>query len=79
MSDIEDLKDSEDLKDIDDSEEGGAKHSNLYEVNFMLWFEIGIEGKDPMDNNEDDWGGNLEFGFDDTNFSTNIEDYFMMF
>ena len=32
-------------------------------VKFIMRFEVGIEGKDPMDKDEDDWGGRLEFGF----------------
>ena len=52
------------------------EHSNFYWVKFMMWFEIGIEGKDPMDEEEDDWGGKLEFGFSDSNVDKDIEDYF---
>ena len=44
-----------------------------------MWFEVGIEGKDPMDKDEDDWGGRLEFGFSEKNFSEEVEDYFLMF
>ena len=61
------------------SDEEGLEHSNLYGVKFMMWFEIGIEGKDPMDNDEDDWGGRLEFGFDEKSFPTDVEDYFRLF
>ena len=44
-----------------------------------MWFEIGIEGKDPMDQEEDDWGGTIQFGFSDKTFDKDIEDYFAMF
>ena len=30
-------------------------------------------------NDEDDWGEKLELGFNETIFSTDVEDYFMMF
>ena len=44
-----------------------------------MWFEVGIEGKDPMDQEEEDWGGKLEFGFTDKNFPQEMEDYFLLF
>ena len=50
---------------LDDSHE----KSNLFGVNFMMWFEVGIEGKDPMDHEEEDWGGTIQFGFKDKKFS----------
>ena len=31
----------------------------------MIWFEIGIEGKDPLDQDEEDWGRKIEFSFED--------------
>ena len=71
---------------VEDSEESGdscgkdgLEHSNLFGVKFIMWFEIGIEGKDPMDKDEDDWGGRLEFGFSENIFSNDVEDYFVMF
>ena len=45
----------------------------------MMWFEIGIEGKDPMDPKEEDWGGTIEFGFSEKTFCKDIEDYFLLF
>ena len=75
--DSEDLNESESTGESCDKEV--PKHSNLYGVKFMMWFEIGIEGKDPMDNEEDDWGGKLEFGFNETTFPTDVDDYFVMF
>ena len=68
------IKNSEDLKEIQDAEK-----SNLFGVKYMLWFEIGIEGKDPMDQDEEDWGGKIEFGFMDEKFSKELEDYFILF
>ena len=62
----------------EDSQEGQA-HTNLFGVNFLMWFDIGIEGKSPMDQDEDDWGGRLEFGFSENNFPKEIEDYFLLF
>ena len=58
--------------------EGGAK-TNLFGVNFLVWFDIGIEGKDPMNQEEEDWGGKLEFGYQGKRFPTDIEDYFLLF
>jgi hypothetical protein len=34
----------------------------------MMWFEIGIDGKSPMDEEEEYWGGKLEFGFSYSSF-----------
>ena len=45
----------------------------------MMWFEVGIEGKDPMDQEEEDWGGTIEFGFQDKKFCKEVEDYFLPF
>ena len=61
-----------------EQENVGVK-TNMFGVNFMMWFEIGIEGKDPMDQEEDDWGGKIEFGFSDKKFCKDVEDYFVMF
>ena len=44
-----------------------------------MWFDMSIEEKDPLDHNEEDWGGKIEFGFSDKNFSKDGEDYFLMF
>ena len=38
----------------------------------LMRFEIGIEGKDPMDQEEEDWGGTIEFSFKDKEFSQKI-------
>jgi hypothetical protein len=43
----------------------------------MMWFEVGIEGKDPMDHKEEEWGGTIQFGFKDKKFSQEVEDYFL--
>ena len=48
-------------------------------MNSVMWFEVGIEGKDPMDQEEEDWGGKLEFGFTDKNFPQEMEAYFLLF
>ena len=52
---------------------------DLFGVNFLVWFEVGIEGKDPMDKEEEDWGGKIEFGYHGKSFSTDMEDYFLLF
>ena len=75
---------SEGKQQGDVNREGSEKDNvgvktNMFGVNFMMWFEIGIEGKDPMDQEEDDWGGKIEFGFKDKNFCKEIEDYFVLF
>ena len=43
-----------------------------------MGFDLSIEGKDPMDPQEEDWGGKVEFGFGDKNFPKDIEDYFLL-
>ena len=48
-------------------------------MKFVRWFEGGIEGKDPMDQDEEDWGGRVEFGFTDKHFPQEVEDYFLPF
>ena len=67
--------------DDQDSEKNddGRAQTNLFDVNFLMWFEVGIEGKDPMDQEEEDWGGKLEFGFQERTFPTDIVDYFLLF
>ena len=40
-----------DDEDSDDSRE----KTNLFGLHFVMWFEVGIEGKDPMDQGEEDW------------------------
>ena len=67
--------------DIDVSEETNdvSVKTNLFGVNFLVWFEVGIEGKDPMDDEEEDWGGKIEFGYEGKSFPTDIEDYFLLF
>ena len=68
------IENSEDLKEIQDGEK-----SNLFGVKYIMWFEIGIEGKNPMDQDEEDRGGKIEFGFMDKKFSKELEDYFILF
>ena len=62
-----------------DGSDDGREKSNFHGINYLLWFEVGIEGKDPMDPNEEDWGGKIEFGFSDINFAKDFEDYFILF
>ena len=62
-----------------DDDDDGHERFNLYGVNFLMWFEAGIERKDPMDQVEEDWGGTIKFGFKDKKFSHEIEDYFLPF
>ena len=65
-------------QESEDSEDRQVK-TNLYGVKYVLWFDIGIEGKDPMDQEEEDWGGTIEFGFQDKKFCKEVEDYFLPF
>ena len=58
--------------------EENSVHTNLYGVNFIIWFDIGIEGKDSMDQEEEEWGGRVEFGFKDSSFPKEIEEYFLV-
>jgi hypothetical protein len=67
-----------DSEDSDEEDECCAQ-TNLFGVNCLMWFEVGIEGKDPMDQEEEDWGGRLEFGFHEKGFPTDMEDYFLLF
>ena len=67
-------------KDIDDSEddevtEDNRLHTHLFGKNFIMWFEIGIEGKSPMDKDEEDWGGTIEFGFSDNKFAKGVQSW----
>ena len=65
-------------QDSEDSEERGMK-TNMWGMKYVMWFDVGIEGKDPMDQEEEDWGGKVEFGFDDKDFPKDVEDYFLLF
>ena len=47
----------------------------MYGVTFVMWFDVGIKGKSAMDQEEEDWGGRLEFGFSDVNFPKDVKDY----
>ena len=80
-SNHQDSEVSEALKDNEDSEgsEEDSVKSNLFEVKYIMWFEIGMEGKDPMDKDKEDWGGNIEFWLQQQEFSKNLEDYFILF
>ena len=66
---------SEDSDEVDEC----RAQTNLFGMNFLMWFEVGIEGKDPMDQEEEDWGGKIEFGFQEKTFPADIEDYFLLF
>ena len=70
--------DQDQERDSEVSDDSRVK-SNLFGCNFVMWFEIGIEGKDPMDQDEEDWGGKVEFGFTDKEFPQEVEDYFVQF
>ena len=60
------------------SAEGEGMHTNMFGINYVMWFDLSIEGKDPMDPQEEDWGGKVEFGFSDKNFPKEFEDYFLL-
>ena len=62
-----------------EGEGGGGMHTNMFGINFVMWFDISIEGKSSMDPEENDWGGRVEFGFNDNTFPKDFEDYFLMF
>jgi hypothetical protein len=68
----------DDSEDSDEEDEC-RDQTNLFGVNFIMWFEVGIEGKDPMDQEEEDWGGRVEFGYQEKGFPTEMEDYFLLF
>ena len=72
----------EEVKGVDKSAENsedGREKTNLYGMNYLLWFELGIEGKDSMDPSEDDWGGRIEFAFSEKIFDRDYEEYFILF
>ena len=60
---------NDDDNDTEDESDDCREKTNLFGVNFLVWFEVGIEGKDPMDQEEDDWGGKIEFGYVGKTFS----------
>ena len=45
-------------EDTENDLDVSREKSNLYGVNFIMWFEVGIEGKDTMDQEVEDWGWN---------------------
>ena len=72
----------EEVKGVEKStetSEDGREKTNLYGMNYLLWFELGIEGKDSMDPSEDDWGGRIEFAFSEKKFDRDFEEYFILF
>ena len=69
---------SDDASDDTDENEESREKTNLFGVNYLMWFEVGIEGKDPIDQEEDDWGGKIEFGFKDKIFPKDLENYFIL-
>ena len=70
-----DDEESEDSEKEDDS----RSQTNLFGLNFLMWSEVGIQGKNPMDEEEEDWGGKIEFGYQGKSFPTDMEDYFLLF
>ena len=62
-----------------ETSDNGRENSHLYGKNYLLWFEIGIGGKDPMNPSQEDWGGKFEFIFTDKKFDRDFEDYFILF
>ena len=65
------------LEELKENREDVLKKTYLHGVNYLLWFEVGIEDKDPMDPDVEDWGGKVEFGFSDKHFEKNSEDSFV--
>jgi hypothetical protein len=59
MSRIDDDEESEDSEKENDC----CAQTNFFGVNFLMWFEVGIEGKNPMDEEEEDRGGKVEFWY----------------
>ena len=67
-----------DISDEESDEAMDGVHTNMFGINFVMWFDVSIEGKSSMDREEEDWGGKLEFGFSDKSFPKEIEDYFLL-
>ena len=72
------LREESDITDEGSYEFKDGVHTNMFGVNFVMWFDLSIEGKSAMDPGEEDWGGRLEFGFSDKSFPKEIEDYFLL-
>ena len=70
--------DCDDTVNSDEKDDDGVK-TNMFGVQFVMWFDVSIEGKDSMDPDEDDWGGRLEFGYSKKGFPMEVQDYFIMF
>ena len=64
------------ISDEESDEVRDGVHTNMFGVNFVMWFDISIEGKSAMDREEEDWGGKLEFGFSDKSFPKDIRTIF---
>ena len=69
---------SDDEVKSDEKNDNGVK-TNMFGVQFVMWFDVSIEGKNSMDPDEDDWGGRIEFGYSKKGFSVELQDYFVMF
>ena len=62
-----------------DGKDNNGLKTNMFGVQFVMWFDVSIEGKDSMNPDEDDWGGRIEFGYSKKGFSVELQDYFIMF
>ena len=51
-------------------------HTNLFGLNYIMWFDLSIEGRTTED---EDWGGRINFGYSDNKFDKELEEYFLMF
>ena len=57
-----------DISDEGSDEVRDGVHTNKFGVIFLMWFDLSIERKSAMDPEEEDWGGRLEFGFNEKSF-----------
>ena len=67
-----------DITDEGSCEDNDGVHTNMFGINFVMWFNLSIEGKSVKDPEEEDWGGRIVFGFSDKSFPKEIEDYFLL-
>ena len=78
LSENGEMRDGESGKGAVSDDDIGLR-TNMYVVNYVVWFDVSIEGRNEMDPDEDDWGGKVEFGFKKKDFSVEIDDYFVKF
>ena len=57
-------------------DDGTGTHTNLFGLNYIMWFDLSIEGRTTED---EDWGGRINFGYSYNKFDKDLEEYFLLF